>query len=259
MAMQSDPKFGTDSHGHLSRLLVERCYVMMDERRTMMADNAWQSYPEFRSYMNGREGLPLLGNIDAGGREFMDAAATAFFDIFLSSMVKHVEEQWTSEMLLPYIIGGSPELAKEFLLWLRACEDGQLEAENFHFTDKEIELENLKAYGEGHTSNVAECMRYLTSKSNPTAILKDPLIADMKELLFESLNAQDTVDFNDKTTWGDKDYTAIANLIHQAIVPHASNQQRIEGDVQKINIMSQIPSSSTHTTVHLSTRSEREN
>jgi hypothetical protein len=64
------------------------------------------------------------------------------------------------------------------------------------------------------------------------------LIANNKELLFESLNAQDTVDFNDKTTWGDKDYTAIANPIHQAIVPHASNQQRIEGDVQKINIMS---------------------
>jgi hypothetical protein len=58
-----------------------------------------------------------------------------------------------------------------------------------------------------------------------------------KELLFESLNAQDTVDFNDKITWGDKDYTvytAIANLIHQAFVPHASNGQRIEGDVQKM-------------------------
>jgi hypothetical protein len=87
---------------------------MMDELRTMMADNAWQSYPEFRSYMKGREGLPLLGNIDAGGREFIDAAASAFFDIFLSSIVKHVEEQWTSEMLLPYIIGGSSELAGNF-------------------------------------------------------------------------------------------------------------------------------------------------
>jgi hypothetical protein len=63
-------------------------------------------------------------------------------------------------------------------------------------------------------------------------------IANNKELLFESLNAQDTVDFHDNTTWGGKDYTAIANLIHKAIVPHPSNQQRVEGDIQKINIMS---------------------
>jgi hypothetical protein len=48
-------------------------------------------------------------------------------------------------------------------------------------------------------------MRYLTSKSSPTEILKDPMIANNKELLFESLNAQDTVDFNDKTTRGDQD------------------------------------------------------
>jgi len=31
------------------------------------------------------------------------------------------------------------------------------------------------------------------------------MIANNKELLFESLNAQDTVDFNDKTTRGDQD------------------------------------------------------
>jgi hypothetical protein len=61
----------------------------------------------------------------------MDAAATAFFDTYHTSMVKHVEAHWTSDMLLPYIIGGNPVLAREFLLWLQACENGQLEASIF--------------------------------------------------------------------------------------------------------------------------------
>ena len=87
------------------------------------------------------------------------------------------------------------------------------------------------------TVNVGEAMRYLTQGANATEILKDPLIQKHKDLLFKSLVAVETVDFFDEDTWDGENYEAILDLIHEYIVPHAFNQQRIECFVQMINIM----------------------
>ena len=95
----------------------------------------------------------------------------------------------------------------------------------------------MKAYGEGHEVHVGDAMRYLTGKANVSEILKDPLIQKEKDLLFQTLEAPEVVDFFDEGTWDGVDYGPIVDLIHEYIVPHASNQQRIEGFVQMINIM----------------------
>ncbi len=237
MAMQADPLFGTDSHGHLSRRLVSRGYVMMKELRDMIHDNNWQQLPAFASYMKSIEGLPRVGDKTKPGREMMDAIAEAFFEQYLASAIKHLETQWTSDMLLPFLIGDVKELRQEFLLLLQACEDGRLEAGSFDFSNKVVEVENVKAYGEGHEVHVGDAMRYLTGKANVSEILKDPLIQKEKDLLFQTLEAPEVVDFFDEGTWDGVDYGPIVDLIHEYIVPHASNQQRIEGFVQMINIM----------------------
>lgn len=46
------------------------------------------------------------------------------------------------------------------------------------------------------------------------------------------------VNFLDPNTWQTSDYTPIKRMIHQVIVTHPSQQQRIEGLVQKVNVMS---------------------
>jgi hypothetical protein len=251
MAMQADQTFGTDSHGHLSRHLVERCYVMMKELRDMMHDRKWQTMPEFKPYMDSREGLPCLGDVTLAGREFMDAVADAFFEQFLVSAVKHIETQWTSDKLLPYLIGGNPVLCRELLRWLQACENGDLEADTFRFRNGEVDLENLKEYGLAHTVNIGEAMRYLTADSSPVDILKDPLVAKHKDLLFKSLEAEDTVDFFDEDTWDGEDYEPILDHIHEYIVPHASHQQRVECLIQMINIMARTNVKGTRRTARL--------
>lgn len=251
MAMQADQKFGTDSHGHLSRHLVERCYVMMKELRDMMHDHKWQTLPEFKRYMDSREGLPELGDVTLAGKEFMDAVADAFFEQFLASAKKHMENQWTSDTLLPYLIGGNPVLCREFLRWLQACENGDLEADTFRFQNGDVDLDNLKEYGLAQTVNIGEAMRYLTADSSPVDILKDPLVTKHKDLLYKSLETEETVDFFDEDTWDGENYEAIQDHIHEYIVPHASQQQRVECLIQMINIMARTNVKGTRRTARL--------
>ena len=94
--------------------------------------------------------LPSLGDVKKGGLKFMDKATDTFFREYNASFIKHIKEVWTSTMILTYIIGGHHELAHEFIRWLRACDDGGLEADNFAWSTKESEIENQKSYGESH-------------------------------------------------------------------------------------------------------------
>jgi len=99
--------------------------------------------------------------------------------------------------------------------------------------------------------NIGEAMRYLTADSSPSDILKDPLIAKHKDLLFKSLEAEVTVDFFDEDTWDGEDYEAILDHIHEYIVPHASHQQRVECLIQMINIMARTNVKGTRRTARL--------
>eukprot|EP00985_Skeletonema_marinoi_P025822 scaffold19327_cov132-Skeletonema_marinoi.AAC.1 len=128
--------------------------------------------PEFRHYIASLAGLPSLGDVKKGGLEFMNKATDTFFREYNTSFIKHIENVWTSTMILPYIIGGHPELAHEFIRWLRASDDGDLAADNFAWSTKEIEIENQKSYGESHECRIDACMICLTKNADPGVILE---------------------------------------------------------------------------------------
>eukprot|EP00984_Skeletonema_dohrnii_P019674 scaffold9466_cov85-Skeletonema_dohrnii-CCMP3373.AAC.2 len=237
-AMQPDPQFGSDSHGHNSRLFVQQSFLMREELDGMMGDNKWKEMPEFRHYIASLAGLPSLGDVKKGGLEFMNKATDTFFRAYNTSFIKHIEDVWTSTKILPYIIGGHHELAHEFIRWLRASDDGDLAADNFAWSTKEIEIENQKSYGESHECRIDACMICLTKNADPGVILEDPFIAEIKDSLFESLESEEVVNFLDRLTWQQADeYDPVRKRICEVIAPHASQQQRIECLVQEINAM----------------------
>jgi hypothetical protein len=194
--------------------------------------------PEFRHYIASLAGLPSLGDVKKGGLEFMNKATDTFFREYNTSFIKHIEDVWTSTKILPYIIGGHPELAHEFIRWLRASDDGDLAADNFAWSTKEIEIENQKSYGESHECRIDACMICLTKNADPGVILEDSFIAEIKDSLFESLDSEEVVNFLDRSTWQQADeYDPVRERICEVVAPHASQQQRIECLVQEINAM----------------------
>lgn len=118
----------------------------------MMAGDKWKELPEFSDYIASLDGLPSLGDVKKGGLEFMTKAVDLFFKEDKNSSIKHIYTHWTSQMILVYIIGGDPELAREFIRWLNACRDGALAAGTFEWSQKEIELEN-------HIKHTANAMK----------------------------------------------------------------------------------------------------
>lgn len=81
-------------------------------------------------------------------------------------------------------IGGHPELARAFLLWLQACESetGQLLKPTLSIlgTKRNRVGEPQNGWGRVRYINLGDCMRYLTKDAITTEILKDPLIAANK-------------------------------------------------------------------------------
>ena len=237
MAMKADPKFGTDSHGHQSRRLVERTYVMAMELEDMINHDKYMTLPVFADYVKALDGLPELGDVKKGGKDFMKAAVDVFFRNFENSLNKHVIQHWTSKELLPYLIGGTPVVVKEFIRWLSAATDGSLEADTFFFSNDTVTLYGLSSK-DGHTVQLSDMMWYLTKDISAGDILNDAIVAPIKQLLFQSLETEETVDFLDSGTWSGVDYSPVRKMIHERIVCHASNQQRVECTIQVVNMVS---------------------
>jgi hypothetical protein len=101
--------------------------------------------------------------------------------------------------------------------------------------------------------NVAECLLWMTDQAinnfdtggNPNvdataevkeAMLKDPLIEDLREELldFANCDGDDTLDMLDSETWENKPYNFKEGerLIWNSIAPRAAHQQRVENLVQ---------------------------
>eukprot|EP00986_Skeletonema_menzelii_P019135 scaffold27068_cov150-Skeletonema_menzelii.AAC.1 len=111
-AMQADPEFGSDSHGHKTRLFVQQSYLMTKELEEMMCDDKWKELSVFGPFITSLDGLPSLGDVKKGGLEFINKAVNVFFREYKISFFKHITEHWTSRMIACYIIGGDPRLAR---------------------------------------------------------------------------------------------------------------------------------------------------
>lgn len=123
LACQPDPKFGASSQGHTSRLWVERCYIMKQQLLRLMEVDGLKRDPSFAKYMKALDGMPVLGSIEAGGRELFSKMETVFFEEFTASFADHIESVWRSNEILLYLLGGNPRLAKLTASWLFSFEE----------------------------------------------------------------------------------------------------------------------------------------
>ena len=99
----------------------------------------------------------------------------------------------------------------------------------------------LKHHGHNHDAvevNSRDCLRWLTSDADPSAILKDDLICCQKDLWWRMLRADKTADLFDETTWQGTNYTPLVDLVHGRIAIHGVHQQRCENHVQMSALVS---------------------
>lgn len=147
--------------------------------------------------------------------------------------------------ILPYMIGGHPELANALLEWLWDADEygdgttglddddiGVYDGFMHSFKRRDIVLDHNEGDLPPFTVDIRECMEYLTAGVDPWELLKIPMITDNKELLLKMVQSEKVVNIYDKETWGEDDFTPIVLLVHRRVAPHCCHQQAVENHVQ---------------------------
>ena len=86
------------------------------------------------------------------------------------------------------------------------ADDGDVPMAEYVFESEDIVLQHQGCDDEQVSVNTREIMKYLTELADPEDLLKDPLIANKKELWFEMASADVVVDLFDTSTWNGSDY-----------------------------------------------------
>ena len=123
-----------------------------------------------------------------------------------------------------------------------ACDDGGVyDGFQHQFGKKEIVLDHNEGDLPPIKIKTDECMEYLTNGVNPFEILKIPLIAENKTLLWRIATVPHNataVDIFDDKTWavghdGSKhDFVTLLDEVHKRIAPHCTHGQGVENHVQ---------------------------
>ncbi len=246
--MKDDPILGTGSFGQISRFCVERCFIMhklLDD----IQNGQWIDRAEFKGYKIALEGV--------NNKKEFDNMTTIFFQRFRNMFDKHVYPCWSSDTILPYIIGGDPTLAKEFARWLidydvmmsnEGGDDDNDDTHEFTFTDKEIDMGDFhyRHVAEKHVKiNVRECMEYLTANADRSAIMSSPFVKGHWDQIEKLGMCGHVVSPLQKSTWGQDangnpyDFTELSDAIWNEISIHSNHQQRCENYVQLAALVSQ--------------------
>ena len=221
------------------RLYVEHAAIMHQELLFMM--NYWdnsEKCPHFKAFNKAINELPESGDTTCGDKTYFLESAKTYFRKYKQSLEKHEFKIMRSDTMLVYLIGGNSTLAIQLLKWLKYCESN-FDWSDYQFDDADIRLKHHgQTYGEeGVKVNVRSMMNYLIRgppgadpetypTANPEAIIKDPIISDNKDLLWE-MAEEDPLQFDlfDKSTWqGVVDYTPIIDLVHKRIAIHPVHQ-----------------------------------
>ena len=259
--MGNDPEYGEDSHGCVARHYVPRVYAAHDHLQNLQ-NGGWETDPAFAKYREQLAMLPQIVDekVRDGATKFFERTRKTFFDAFRITFNKWVvssvrivpdvsvkPDEIPNEMrMFPYIIGSHPRVAQVALAWLKAAyewgegEVTDADGEVILFHDEHVwpaneDVQLCSGESEGDdpiTIRIDKCMKYLTIGVDPWKILEIDFIKDNLDLLFKMADAQVPVDINDKSTWGDEDYTTVADMIHQRIVAHPVHQQGCESHVQ---------------------------
>ena len=144
----------------------------------------------------------------------IDKLPPTFILVFCSNLDKFLFDCWLSDLLLHYMIGGNPTLAKEFVKLLVQCESesGEFVGEDaglsfftryiFRYTN--IELGDHHTMGNGAVEiNVRDSMKFLTANSDLSKILKGNFVKEHWALVEKLATADDIVRLFDKLDDGE--------------------------------------------------------
>jgi len=235
LTCRPDKRFGSNSYAQIAGDCVVRCYLMRKAVLDMMKEGGLENIPAFDMYRKALEGIPYMnGDVTKGGREFFAKMEKVFFEEFLASYKDHVEH-WRSDMLLPYILAGNKELAKEFITWLVYYAEHGDDAEEYTWPDETVELAGHDTTGKTTKVNIAECMGYLTANAKPREILEDVLITSQKGQLLMYGASDDHVDLFDESTWSSPDeFKGLQTLVHTMVLIHPAHNQGVESYIHAV-------------------------
>jgi hypothetical protein len=186
----------------------------------------------FAPYLKALSNVPKKSNHSAD-RSFFEKLPIKFINEYHSNLNKHLIDRWRSDDLVPYLLGGQPELAREFARMIihydsesGTMEDKNNEFQGYCFPNAEIVMDVFHNTGmetEDHVSiSVSECMTFLMSKSDLYKIRNDPFIRanwdsivmlalsdDIAVRLFDKLDN----DLADTSSWGYHDYGLLLDNI----------------------------------------------
>ena len=237
LACRPDERFGTDSQSHISGMCVERCHIMKTQVMALMEEDGLKNAGTFEQYLKALEGIPYLGKVERGGREYFAKMEKVFLEEFMASFRDHVESVWRSNEILPYILGGSPVLAKEFAKYLHYYyensgamdDDGDGNVAPYAWSTEIVELEGHDITGDTIKVEIAACMGYLFENADPYEILNDPLIEPYKDQLWQLAASNNIIDLFDTSTWGEnEDFTPLRGMVHEEILIHCAHNQGVE-------------------------------
>ncbi len=138
--------------------------------------HGWKGIDLFAPYLKALSNVPKKSN-HLADRSFFEKLPIKFINEYHSNLDKHLIDNWRSDDLVPYILGGQPVLAREFARMIihydsesGATEDENNEFQGYCFPNAEIVMDvfhNTRMETEDHVSiSVSKCMTFLTSKSD---------------------------------------------------------------------------------------------
>lgn len=181
---------------------------MHRDLKQLEEEGGWKNDPAFAEYQEVVNKFPdacdgFRDEIKDGGKAFFRRAEEVFFENYRSQFNKHIAScvrksdtaatnkgAPNTARLLPCMMGGHPELAREYAAWLLAAEDrGEVDVGDddewfrHHFSTKEIVLDHNEGDLPPIKIKIDDCMEYLTGEVNPFEMLKIPLVQDNMEFL----------------------------------------------------------------------------
>jgi hypothetical protein len=255
----NNPYFGSETYGQLACFMPECIYLMKREVSTLRGEdgNGWKGINLFAPYLKALSNVPKK-SIHLADRSFFEKLPIKFINEYHSNLNKHLIDHWRLDDLVLYILGGQPELAREFARMIihydsisRATEDKNNEFQGYCFPNAEIVMDVFHNTGmetEDHVSiSVSECMTFLTNKSDLYKICNDPFIrANWDSIVMLTLSDDIAVHLSDKlddslgdtSSWGYHDYGSLLDNIWMMIAIHSHHQQRCENFVQMSALIS---------------------
>ena len=207
--LRNDPFFGVGTFGQLARFMPERVYVICQQLYELK-DDKWKNKPEFAKYLEALKGIPKSSK-SCANKEFFEQLPIKFMENHEHNIDKHILNQWRSDKLLPYMIGGDPRLARELAMMLLnhncigsvvALDDKNEEIQSAEPAPAYIFDDHKLTRGPVQI-NVKKCMEYIMANADLNVITNDEFVKKHWNYITKLADADEVVCLTDKLDDGE--------------------------------------------------------